>query len=220
MEPRGADDADRDALEQRASMPGGLRPRTSADFDAMYTVTPPWDIGRPQPAFAALARAGAWRGHVLDVGCGTGEHTLLAASLGLPATGIDQASAAIDRARAKATDRGLHARFLVHDALDVSGIGEQFDTVLDCGLYHVLSDDDRVRYVSGLAAAMPVGSTLFLLCYSDRQSGDWGPRRVRREDIHGSFTAGWEVDTVEEATYETNLAPYEARAWLAAIRRV
>ena len=32
-----------------------------------HTVRPPWDIGRPQPAFAALARAGAFRGRVLDV---------------------------------------------------------------------------------------------------------------------------------------------------------
>ena len=49
------------------------------DFDAAYSGTPPWDIGRPQPAFLALAEAGALRGRVLDVGCGTGEHTLMAA---------------------------------------------------------------------------------------------------------------------------------------------
>jgi len=50
-----------------------------------HTVRPPWDIGRPQPAFAALARTGAFRGRILDVGCGTGEHAVLAAQLGLDA---------------------------------------------------------------------------------------------------------------------------------------
>ena len=42
----------------------------------MYATTPPWDIGRPQPAFLALAEASAIQGRVLDVGCGTGEHRL------------------------------------------------------------------------------------------------------------------------------------------------
>jgi SAM-dependent methyltransferase len=55
----------------------------------LYTTAPPWDIGRPQPAFAGLARAGAIRGRVLDAGCGTGEHALMAAGSGQDATGID-----------------------------------------------------------------------------------------------------------------------------------
>jgi|SRR5450755_1591995 SAM-dependent methyltransferase len=76
----------------------------------LYTSPPPWDIGRPQPAFLDLARAGLIRGRVLDVGCGTGEHTLMAAGLGLDATGIDLAASALDNARRKARERGRAAR--------------------------------------------------------------------------------------------------------------
>jgi hypothetical protein len=43
-----------------------------------------WDIGRSQPAIARLAARGVFAGEVLDAGCGTGEHTLLITSLGLP----------------------------------------------------------------------------------------------------------------------------------------
>jgi predicted RNA methylase len=54
------------------------------DWDAVYAagMPPPWDIGRPQPAFVRLARSGVLAGRVLDVGCGTGEHALLAAAHG------------------------------------------------------------------------------------------------------------------------------------------
>jgi ubiquinone/menaquinone biosynthesis C-methylase UbiE len=100
----------------------------------MYAGAPPWDIGRPQPAFLELADAGALHGQVLDVGCGTGEHALMAAARGLDATGIDAAPSAIAIAQAKARERGLSARFLVWNALDLGSLDERFDTVLDSGL--------------------------------------------------------------------------------------
>src|SRR6266545_1582786 len=125
-----------------------MRPRRTEDFDALYAGTPPWDIGRPQPAFLALAQEGAVRGRMLDVGCGTGEHVLMAAGLGLEATGVDAAATAIDAARRKARDRGLTARFLVWDALRLAALGELFDTVLDSGLFHVFQDD-RPAFVDG-----------------------------------------------------------------------
>src|SRR5688500_15452734 len=87
-----------------------------AESEAAYATTPPWDIGRPQPAFAELAAAGALAGPVLDVGCGTGEHVLMAAARGLDAVGIDIAPTAIRLAEAKAEGRGLPARFIVGDA--------------------------------------------------------------------------------------------------------
>ena len=77
------------------------------------------------------------------MGCGTGEHALLAAGLGLDAWGVDTSPAAIGIAGRKAAERGLSARFTVHDAFDLPGLGERFDTVLDSGLFHVFSDEDR-----------------------------------------------------------------------------
>jgi len=88
---------------------------------------------------------------VLDVGCGTGEHALMAAGRGLKATGIDAAPTAIRLAREKAARRSLDARFEVWDALDLPAFGEQFDTVLDCGLFHVFDDDERARFVASLS---------------------------------------------------------------------
>ncbi len=46
--------------------------------DELSATPPPWDLGRPQSAFLGLADQGAIRGRVLDVGCGTGEHVLVA----------------------------------------------------------------------------------------------------------------------------------------------
>ncbi len=206
--------------DPRALPPGRLRPRSVADFEAAYTGAPAWEIGRPQPALAALVARGLIRGRVLDAGCGSGEHALLAATLGLEATGIDTAAAAVSAARSKARDRGLSARFLVWDACRLASLGERFDTVLDSGLFHILSDSDRRLYVESLAAALTAGGRYLMLCFSDQQSGRLGPRRVSREEIRDSFRTGWRLDWIEPARMITTMRPEGAAAWLTAITRL
>ena len=199
------------------SYPGSTKP---VQPDDLYVTPPPWDIGRPQPAFATLAETGVLSGRVLDVGCGTGEHALLAAGLGLDTTGVDLAANALDRAEGKARERGLPARFLRHDARLLGELGEVFDTVLDCGLFHIFADADRAAYVDSLRTALRPGGRYFMLGFSDQQPGDWGPHRLTRADITNAFTDGWRIDLLEPATIEITIDPYRVHAWLAAFTRL
>lgn len=206
------------AEDERPEGPRHARP--PHDFDAMYVAgRPPWDIGRPQSAFRELAERGRLVGRVLDVGCGTGEHALLAAATGLDATGVDASSTAIAIATRKADERDLSVRFMTWDALELSDLGESFDTVLDCGLFHVFEDLERPKFVEALRASTPVGARYYLLCFSDLEPGDWGPRRIRQDEIRDSFHDGWRVEQIEPAQIETVIEPGVVRAWLASIRR-
>jgi SAM-dependent methyltransferase len=193
--------------------------RRLAAFDASYEETPPWDIGHPQPAFVALARSGSLTGRVLDVGCGTGEHALMAAALGLDATGIDSAPTAIRRAEQKGLERELTVRFAVDDALALREGSSRYDTVLDCGLFHVFDDDDRAAFVASLRGVVVSGGRYFMLCFSDQEPGDWGPRRLSRAEIESSFADGWRIDSIEESRIELTWNPQGARAWLVAMTR-
>ena len=196
----------------------------SAGWDSAYEAgtRPPWDIGRPQPAFVRLADDGLLSGRVLDAGCGTGEHTLLAAARGADAVGVDVSPRAIERARRKAGERGLTVRFEVADALSLGELGLTFDTVIDSGLFHVFDDADRARYVTSLAAVLAPGGTCYLMCFSDRQPGTAGPRRVRQEELRTAFSDGWAVTAIVAEAFEVNpeFGALEAQAWLATIRRV
>jgi SAM-dependent methyltransferase len=192
-------------------------------WDDSYTGTapPPWDIGRPQSAFVRLADEGRLAGHVLDAGCGTGENALLAASRGADVTGMDLAPTAIARARAKAAERGVSARFEVADALDLPRQALTVDTVIDSGVFHVFDDEDRARYVAGLATVLRPGGACYLTCFSDRQPGDWGPRRFRAEELHAAFSDGWIVESLTADTIDLNPihGVTQAQAWLAVIGR-
>jgi len=194
----------------------------SAGWDSAYQDhLPPWDIGGPQPAFARLAGSGLLSGRVLDAGCGTGEHVLLAAAHGAAAMGVDLSALAIEKARGKAAERGLTARFEVADALHLERLGERFDTVIDSGLFHVFDDAARARYVTSLAAVVEPGGSYYMMCFSDSQPGVWGPRRVRREEIPLAFHDGWEVESLTPDTLTLNpiMGAVSASAWLAVIRR-
>jgi cyclopropane fatty-acyl-phospholipid synthase-like methyltransferase len=195
----------------------------AARWDSAYEAgsRPPWDIGRPQPAFVRLADGGLLRGRVLDAGCGSGEHALLAAARGADVVGVDVSPRAIERARRKAGERGIAVRFEVADALRLGELGLTFDTVIDSGLFHVFDDADRARYVTSLASVLEPGGTCYLMCFSDRQPGTMGPRRVSQEELRAAFSDGWAVTSIVAEAFEVNpgLGTPTAQAWLATIRR-
>jgi len=191
-------------------------------FDNAYRDggTPTWDVGRPQGALARLANGGLIVGSVLDAGCGTGENALHLAALGHAVLGVDFSVAAIERAAAKAVDRGLPAEFVVADALDLAELGRTFDTVIDVGLFHTFSDAERPRYAASLGAALRPGGRAFLLCWSDRNPFGRGPRRVSPAEIRETFRDGWRVEAVDAEWLDTRLPEGRIRAWQARIARV
>ena len=169
-------------------------------FASLYSGQAPWDIGRTQKALIDVADR--ITGTLLDAGCGTGDNALYFASRGHKVTGIDFLAEPINRAKQKATERGVTATFLVKDALTLKDWSERFDNLIDSGLFHVFSDDDRRRYVEGLATVVKTGGKLFLLCFSDEEPGTQGPRRVSRKEIEVAFAEGWSVESIEPTRFE------------------
>jgi cyclopropane fatty-acyl-phospholipid synthase-like methyltransferase len=188
-------------------------------FDVAYEGTPPWDIGRPQAMIIRLAEVGEITGSVLDVGCGTGENALYLAARGHEVLGLDAAPVAIERAEAKARDRGIEAQFLLWDALRLADLERVFDTAIDVGLFHSFQDEERPVYAESLRAAIEAGGRYLMLCWSERNEWGYGPRRVTQAEIRETFAEGWTVDSIEDAAFETNEPGWKIHAWLARITR-
>ena len=184
----------------------------------------PWDIGRPQPAIVRIAEWGGLVEPVLDSGCGSGEHALLAASMGLEVRAVDVSGEAIERARGKARQRGLAAEFVVGDVLALDRIQRlepPFRTVIDVGCFHTFANADRPLYADSLAAVIQAGAVLHLLCFSEHTPGTYGPRRVTQGEITSTFSRDWDVESIEPDTFTvSSLWPGPTpSAWLARIVR-
>jgi SAM-dependent methyltransferase len=199
-------------------------------FDEAYrSGSPPWVIGEPQPGIVELERVGGISSKVLDVGCGTGEHTILLTRLGYDVLGVDFAPHAVEQARANAGEKGLDARFEVADAMNLGEPGYQ--TIVDSALFHIFDDADRTRYVSSLHAAVRPGGLVYVLALSDAGRG-FGPQ-VSETDIRRAFGDGWVLEALDTTTYRGVVQEAQADAiglpvgtrvdepaWLTRARRV
>ncbi len=167
---------------------------------------------------------------MLDAGCGTGEHALLIASLGLPVLGVDVAETALATAREKAarmkaaqkkTNDGGVVEFATADALHMERLGRRFDTVLDCGLFHTFDDDERPRYVASLASVTERDGTGYVVCFSD-DGPDTGPHPVSQETLRAAFSpgSGWNLLALEPDRIHTRFHRDGAPAWFVTIKRI
>jgi len=198
-------------------------------FDEAYrSRSAPWVIGEPQPAIIELEQAGQIHSKVLDIGCGTGEHTILLTRLGYDVLGVDFSPHAIQQARANAKRKGVDARFEVADAMNLGEPGYQ--TIVDSALFHIFDDADRTRYVSSLHAAVLPGGLVHVLALSDAGRG-FGPQ-VSETEIREAFD-GWALEAVGSTTYRGVVQEAQADAiglpvgtrvdepaWLARARRI
>jgi SAM-dependent methyltransferase len=190
-----------------------------ATIESAYAGSAPWKIDQPTDPQVALADRVV--GRALDAG----ENALFFAARGLRVTGIVFEQEAIRRAKGEATERELTAEFLVKDSLTLGDLGERFASVIDSGLFHVFTDEQRARYVAGLAHVTEPGGVLFLLCFSDEEPGTSGPRRLQLQILYDAFADGWAVESVVPTPFgvnpESSVAFSEGgpRCWFAVIRR-
>jgi cyclopropane fatty-acyl-phospholipid synthase-like methyltransferase len=131
------------------------------------------------------------------------------------------------RAQRKAAERRLSVTFLVKDALTLKDWSERFANVIDSGLFHVFSDEDRTKYVAGLAKILKPGARVFLMCFSDEEPGTQGPRRVSQKELHDAFTRGWDIESIQPSRVEVrpdfkefSFSEGGPKAWFVVARRV
>jgi SAM-dependent methyltransferase len=191
-------------------------------WEDAYKTTPPWDVGRPQPALVELVRAGELNtGSALDVGCGTGENALYLAGNGFSVTGVDLTSLAIAAARAKAKERKLNVDFRIGNALSLDFKDGIFNNIIDSGLFHTFPDNERLVYAREMARVLAPRGKYFMLCFSDKEPTNWGgPRRVTKEEIESTFSPLFTINYIRDALFATRFHNNGGRAYLTSATRI
>lgn len=187
------------------------------DWDEAYKSRPPWDVDYPQPAFQVLIMSGEMKpGRALDVGCGRGENAILLAKNGFDVTGIDLVKDAIADANSKAIERHVKVNFVVGDVLKMDRLFREgeFDTVIDSGLFHVMTDEERPVFARQVHRVLRTGGKYFMLCFSDMEPAGYGPRRVSKAEIEQTFTPLFNIIYIKDTTLDSRFGPGSRKAYL------
>lgn len=112
-------------------------------------------------------------GAVIDLGCGEGRDSIYLAARGFTVTGVDVARVALERARARAADRGVPVTFLERDVIDLRGIpAASFDLAINMGCLHMIPDRDlRERHLRRVREILRPGG-VFVIAHCAERWGD------------------------------------------------
>jgi len=187
------------------------------DWDSAYREQgefegpPPWNIGEPQPEFAALVAAGKFRSDVLDAGCGYAELSLALAADGYTVVGVDLTPTAVAAANRAAQERGLNtASFVQADITALTGYDDRFKTVVDSTLFHSLSVEDRDGYLRSVHRAAAPGANYYVLVFAKGAfpaEAEQGPNTVDEDELREAVSKHWQIDEIRPAFIHANIPP-------------
>jgi len=83
---------------------------------------------------------------ILDVGCGTGRHTIELAKRGYSVTGVDLSDSQLNRAKQKASEQNVHADFRKADARYLSFSNEYDLVIMLCEGAFPLMETDEMNF--------------------------------------------------------------------------
>ena len=153
-----------DSLDQRP--PTSHERMTGEPWDASYQGgRAPWDIGRPQQAFARVAAAGGFSGAVLDAGCGYGRNLVHLLRQGCEIFALDEDRDAINHVRklSVSLETGLPAQNFQVGEIEQMPFPDAFaDVVLCNSVLHFARDEAHfTKMLSELWRVLRPGGMLF-----------------------------------------------------------
>lgn len=171
----------------------------------------PWEDAEEQPSFTKkigelLEREESGReppyGPALDLGTGSGIWGMLLAKRGWQVTGVDLVDKALQRAHERVQNAGVDMRLVRGDvtALRDTGVGSDFQLVLDTGTFHGLNDAQQMAMGREVSAIAADEATVLLLSWAPKRRGPL-PRGASRGEIAAAFP-GWNVTDAGETGFE------------------
>jgi len=151
-------------------------------------------------------------GPALDLGCGSGIWAVKLAARGWQVTGVDFVPKALRRAHERAREAGVEVRLIEGDvtALGATVVDSDYRFLLDFGLFHDLTDEQREAMGREVSAVAAPGATMLMLAWAPGRRRVL-PRGASRGDIEAAYPA-WKLIDDEALADEPRAPKYVQKA--------
>lgn len=110
-----------------------------------------------------LMRSVAEAPHVLEIGSGAGNFSIMLASAGYDVCGLEVSDVAVDWARENAAAAGANVQFFVGDVTKSWSLKGPFDQIVDGHCLHCIIGEDRARCLEQIRQALAPGGIFIAL---------------------------------------------------------
>jgi cyclopropane fatty-acyl-phospholipid synthase-like methyltransferase len=151
------------------------------------------------------------QGKFLDLGTGPGTQAIKLHERGLSVTATDLSETAIKKAQSIYNSNNNNSKkvdFRVDNILNSNLKENEFDYIFDRGCFHVISTNDRKRYIMQVTRILKDNGILFLKCFSDKEQGEEGPHRFSKDKLKEIFENEYfNIENMKETVYQGTLNP-------------
>ncbi len=158
------------------------------------------------------------KGKFLDLGTGPGTQAIKLYEKGFQVTASDISETAIKKDNDLYNTDIQKINFVVDDILKSNFKENEFDYIFDRGCFHVLSINDRKKYIIEIKRILNYDGALFLKCFSVKEPGDYGPYRFSEDELKDIFQ-DFEILNIRETVYEGTLNPLPKALFAVAIKK-
>jgi ubiquinone/menaquinone biosynthesis C-methylase UbiE len=145
-------------------------------------------------------------GKFLDLGTGPGTQAAQLSKIGFNVTGSDLSQSAVDRAKKLYQSPS----YIVDDILYSKFPDNEFDFILDRGVFHVFDPEQQPVYLSNIKRILKENGILFLKCMSIEEKnlpGDKTPFKYSKDQIKEFFENDFEIESIKDTVYYGTINP-------------
>lgn len=181
----------------------------------------PWDTGQPSKELErTIQEAGIQPCKTIELGCGTGTNAVWLAQQGFDVTAVDFSSMALEKARQRATEAGVHVRFLEADVLSPSAIPDKFPFFFDRGCYHVVRRVDVVKFLATLEGITEPGALGLILTGNAKEPHEPGPPVVSEAELGSELGRLFKIVRLREFRFDqVEKVGFRFLGWSCLVRR-
>lgn len=95
----------------------------------------------------------------------------------------------------------------------------EFDVVIDSGLFHIMTEENRHVFARQVCWVLKKGGKYFMLSVSDKEIIE-GPPKISKEEIENTFKFLFNIISIKDVTSDTRFGPNNLKACLlSAVKR-